>query len=216
MLFRLYLLTISILSLTFSHAQCTYDKKNPSSVIKLTHDGNELHIVRLFKNKPDAPCKDTIRIAYGKYVSFTRKSTSYSALNIPIKIRPKIEKIEIPDMVEADVKNIGLFLGKRYEINRFFYNGVQSSHAFNWGVFVSPTAIKLTTENTDGKQDKLTQLALSTGLGLSYTYNKFSIMVIPAGMDIGLGSEMSDWVYNNKFWWGFGVGVDLGFFNLKE
>ncbi len=211
----IYSFAFSVLSLSYCYGQCKYDKQNPSSVIKLTHDGNKLKIERLFE-KDTVLCKDSIIIGYGKYVSFTKYGLSYSALNIPIKFRPKIENSDVPDIVEAEVKNIGFFIGKRYEINKYFYNGKQSSHAFNWGAFVSPTGIKLTPENTEGKLDKLTQLAISTGIGLSYTYNKFSIMLIPAAIDLGVGSKMGDWVYNNKFWWGFGVGVDMGFFNQGE
>ena len=173
------------------------------------HSGN-----RLVVSKLNTACKlisDTINIDCYQFYRISETNTAFSVVNIPFKIRLKTDSL--PSNVETGIENAGIFIGRKREIKRYFYNGKETTHAISAGIFFSPTAIKLNAENTDGKvETEVTQLAISTGIGFSYTYQKLSFMIIPLGFDFGITSKTSKWVYNGKYWFGFGLGIDVGYF----
>lgn len=50
---------------------------------------------------------------------------------------------------------------------------------------------------------------MSTGLTLNYSYNKLTFTLVPIGFDFATNTAGKQWNYNGKYWWGFGIGVDL-------
>lgn len=154
----------------------------------------------------------TITLEPYSFYSISTTNIAFSAVNIPFKIRSKIDSAAAN--VETAIENIGLFIGRKREAKRYFYSGKETVHSISAGFFLSPTAIELKAGNTNGEvTEEISQFGLSTGIGLSYTYNKVTFMIIPIGFDIGLSSKTDKWIYDKKYWFGFGFGFDLGLFN---
>lgn len=131
-----------------------------------------------------------------------------SLLTVPFKIRPKIE--EQSANAFSDLKNVGVnidFGSKQWD--RYFTTGKISTHRASFGILIAPLTEELTEKNTKNKISASKQLFASCGLSLNYSYNKLTFTAIPLGFDFATNSEGKQWVYNRKYWWGFGVGVDL-------
>lgn len=174
------------------------------------HIGNSIELT-ILNTSTNTQTTNTYQINTYSFLAVANNSTAFSAINIPFKLRFKTDSI--PSVVETSIENLGLFIGRKRETERYFYSGRKTFHAISIGAFVSPTAITLNAGNTGGKvEDEITQLGVSTGIGLSYTYNKVSFMFIPVGFDFGTSSKTGNWVYNGKYWLGFGVGIDTGYF----
>lgn len=183
--------------------------KKDRVIYKLEHGGNKLTAHYYDISSPETAKKDSIFIPYKSFVAISewKRGLDVSVLNIPFKIRPKLDTI--PGTATADIKNIGLFLGNSFTSDRYFYNGKSSRHKFTVGGFLSPTLITLNQTNTNGAVDgDLSQMGLSIGAGINYTYRSISFVLIPMGFDIGLSSQSKDWIYNKKYWFGFGIGID--------
>lgn len=186
---------------------------NPNEIIVKVddHTGNALNLI-ILNLQTNQQTPRTITLQPYSFFTITTTDITFSAVNIPFKIRSKVDSTEAN--VETNIANIGLFIGKKREAKRYYYSGRETVHSICGGLFISPTAINLNEVNTEGRvTGEISQFGLSTGIGFSYTYNKVSFMVIPAGFDIGLSSKTDTWIYNKKYWFGFGFGVDLGLFN---
>jgi hypothetical protein len=182
----------------------------PNRVIfEWKHRGNKL-VYSYFENEDyKTHKKDSVFIPHKSFyaVSEWKRGLDASVINIPFKIRPKIDSI--PSNATADIKNIGLFLGSSFTSERYFYNGKSSIHKIAFGGFLSPTLIGLNLGNTNGRVGEgLNQLGISLGGGINYTYKSISFVFIPFGFDFGLSSESKDWIYHGKYWFGFGIGID--------
>lgn len=136
-----------------------------------------------------------------------KKNAPLSVLAIPFKIRPMIDGRPAEAKSNA---NLGLsvpLIGLLW--NRLFADGGKSAHLFSLNAFAAPALEKIDSTNTNGRilipRDNI---VLSTGLSLTYTYNnEISFSIIPLATDIGFTSATDQWVYDRKYWWGFGIGV---------
>lgn len=146
------------------------------------------------------------------YNVYTNRTTKFfptvSLVTVPFKIRPKSG--DLSSSAYSDLKNIGVnvdFYSVKWD--RYFATGKTSTHRASGGLLVAPLVEELTEDNTiDGiANDK--QLFWSLGFALNYSYNKLTFTFIPIGFDIAHHSSGKQWVYNRKYWWGFGIGVDL-------
>ena len=161
---------------------------------------------------------DVIHESYGGF-SWIPK---VSVLSIPIKFRPAIkytskgsqEEIERPQEGGIDIKNVNVglnFFNKR--IDRYFSYGTSTSHKISGGILFGLTGIGLTKDNVniDPNNDfkDVTQLFVSTGLNLSYSYNTINFSIIPIAWDFGLSEPGRSYVYHKKIWFGFGIGIGL-------
>lgn len=110
----------------------------------------------------------------------------------------------------SDLKNIGVnvdFISWQWD--RYFAIGKTSTHRASLGILATPLVEELTEKNTKNKTDASKQLFTSFGLSLNYSYNKLTFTLIPLGFDFATNTAGKEWVYNGKYWWGFGLGVDL-------
>ncbi|RXM52629.1 MULTISPECIES: hypothetical protein [unclassified Chryseobacterium] len=138
------------------------------------------------------------------YTNTTWGWRQVSLVTVPIKIRPNISG------ADSGLDNVGVnFDFIYYERDRYFATGGNSTHRFGAGMMLAPLVQELTSDNTTSKSEKGKQFFLSTGLALSYSYNKILFTLVPFGFDFGFNKNGKDWVNNGKYWWGFGIGADL-------
>lgn len=155
--------------------------------------------------------KDVLAIGTWYKTFYTPK---ISVITVPFKVRRKQD--DKPQFVSAGNKNAGLNLGFiNYKQERYFSNGTMSTHKVSFGAIVAPSAEELSIDNTDGLlTTKSTQLFISTGLSVTYTYNSISFVLIPIGFDFSTTSDGSAWIYDHKWWWGLGIGIDTKLFGF--
>ncbi|MNR06672.1 hypothetical protein D3C85_1227530 [compost metagenome] len=138
---------------------------------------------------------------------------SFSVLTVPFKIRPALGNTD--QYVRADIKNLGLYFGPYSKTTNYFFDGTSSIHKWSIGTLIAPSVEEFNSKNTEGKvTDASNRLVLSTSAAVTYTYNAITVAVIPVGFDFALSKDNQDWIYNSKYWWGFGIGIDsklLGF-----
>jgi hypothetical protein len=138
-----------------------------------------------------------------------------SIVTVPFKVRPRIDNMA--QNVVTGLKNAGMNIGLfNYKLDRYFVNEKYSSHNFSAGILIAPSAEELSPENTNNSVlQESTQLFISTGISLTYTYNDISITAIPAGLDFATTPDGGKFVYNKKYWWGFGLGISLKLLGVK-
>lgn len=184
---------------------------NRYRTIKIFQKLNVVNEVRLNVQTADV---DTVKtpLLPGTFYSFrsVKPQISASVITIPFKVRPK--KDTVSTSVETGFANGGILLGKTISTTRYFFDETQSSYNFTFGVFIAPAAIKF----KDREGAELTQLAISTGFGIAYSFNAMNLF-LALGFDIGTAPEIrKDWIYNNQMWVGFGLGIDTSFINLGK
>lgn len=133
-----------------------------------------------------------------------------SLTTVPFKVRPKLDKFRTT--ATSGLTNVGLnFDLFRYKIDRYFDNGNKSNAKWNMGLWLAPTVEELDSVHTEGflkKDVKSKQLFISSAFTLNYSYNNITFTFVPIGFDFSTSSVGSEWVYNKKRWWGFGIGVE--------
>lgn len=131
-----------------------------------------------------------------------------SLMSVPFKMRPKTK--DVPFSAYSDLKNVAInvdFFSKQWD--RYFATGKTSTHRASAGLFASPLVEELTVENSKNQTAKNSQLFLSAGISINYSYNKLTFTFIPLGFDIATNNVGKEWIHNGNYWWGFGIGVDL-------
>lgn len=137
-----------------------------------------------------------------------------SLVTIPFKVRPAIDTL--PQAVQTGLTNAGISTNIfNYKLTRYFNSGKQSTHQFGVGILIAPTAEELRPDNTNKFVNETSkQLFISTGLCLTYTYNDLTFAMIPAGFDFATTDDGRNYVYNQQYWWGFGIGITTKLFGL--
>lgn len=130
-------------------------------------------------------------------------------ITVPFKLRPAANGNKA--VAQAGLANVGLNVDLfQAVLNRYFSNGKKSVSRFGIGLFLAPSVEELDSIATNGflvGSAKSKQFFLSSGLTISYSYSGISFVVVPAGFDFGTSEIGKKWVYNNSYWWGFGVGI---------
>lgn len=138
-----------------------------------------------------------------------------SITTVPFKVRPELD--EFKTNATSGIKNIGLnFDLGRWKTERYFASGKKSTHKFSAGIWIAPSVEELDSIQTRGflkGSSKSKQLFLSTAFTLNYTYNNITFTFVPIGLDFATSSSGKEWVYNEKRWWGFGIGLEPKFLN---
>lgn len=147
-------------------------------------------------------------------ISKLKFAPTLSLLTIPIKVRGKQDTI--PQNVQTGLTNIGISVNLlNYKKTKFFSSGKQAVHIISAGVLLAPTVEELTPENTKKMLTKKSkQMFFSAGLNITYTYNDISFSFVPIGIDIPTTLDGKKYIYKNKRWWGFGVGITTKLFGL--
>ncbi|MGM0943970.1 MAG: hypothetical protein ACQEW9_02240 [Bacteroidota bacterium] len=162
--------------------------------------------------------KDVIFEPYGGF-SWIPK---VSILSVPVKIRPSLkytpkgsqEEVKRPHEGGIDLKNVNVGLNfYNKTIDRYFSYGTSTSHKWSGGILLGLSAIGLTEDNVNIKANsdfnEVTQLFVSTGLNVSYSYNTINFSLVPVAWDWAVSQTGRNYVYHKKVWFGFGVGIGL-------
>ncbi|NMH28064.1 hypothetical protein [Flavobacterium silvaticum] len=152
-------------------------------------------------------------IGYHEHISVFKFQFPISIVTVPFKVRPNFQGRK--QLAKADVDNIGVNLAiYQYSLHRLFYDGKTSNHKFSIGLMAAPMVQEFNEENTNeylNEDESYTQLMLSSGITLSYTYKELSFTIIPLGWDTALTTVGKHWVYNGRPWYGFGIALDTKF-----
>lgn len=162
--------------------------------------------------------KDVIFEPYGGF-SWIPK---VSILSVPVKIRPSLkytpkgsqEEVKRPHEGGIDLKNVNVGLNfYNKTIDRYFSYGTTTSHKWSGGILLGLSAIGLREDNVNIKANsdfnEVTQLFVSTGLNVSYSYNTINFSLVPVAWDWAVSQTGRNYVYHGKLWFGFGVGIGL-------
>ncbi len=111
--------------------------------------------------------------------------------------------------------NIALFLGRKWGGTKFYFDPSKTKNtiAVMTSVFAGPTLINLSNANVAYPKsvDSLPSAALAFSFG-------GALSIEWKGIDLGLfgGADFTSksyhWIYNRRFWLGFGIGVNLSMF----
>jgi hypothetical protein len=185
------------------------DKDQQFKVITDVKMSNDTLFVKGFKN-------DNIFGTYEKKMAFgdlySNRTIIYypkfSLLTLPIKIRPKTN--DYSSSAYSGLDNIGVnieFVSIQWD--KYFSTGRTSSHRISTGILFAPAVEEITADNTKNKVANNKQLFITTGIGFNYSYNKLTFTMVPMGFDFATSTAGKEWIYNGRYWWGFGIGVDL-------
>ncbi|QQQ30228.1 hypothetical protein [Chryseobacterium indoltheticum] len=132
----------------------------------------------------------------------------FSLLTLPFKIRPKTN--DYSSSAYSGLDNIGLNIDfSSLQWDKYFSTGRSSSSRVSAGILLAPAVEEMTIENTKNNSANKKQLFISTGITLNYSYNKLTFTIVPVGFDFATNTAGKEWVYNKRYWWGFGIGLDL-------
>lgn len=124
-------------------------------------------------------------------------------------------KDTIPNDLSLNL-NVSLAAGLRIGRTRFYYDAGKTVNglASFFGVFAGPTQLQLSSTNTfSGASKSTNQLGLTAGLCAMLELKNINFGGF-GGLDMPLSRAGGDWYYANRFWIGFGVGLNLAMFAL--
>lgn len=181
-------------------------------------DKSKLHINYWLGDKYD-PKKDYyIKLKNRQSAKFWYNTIEGGALTIPFKYRPSFEKNgkEIEEQFNADL-NVGMYIGYSFGRVTYMYRQLEETKPTDWkvsiGPFLSVSTTKIDSLTTSGADAPLTReveiATVSPGIGLMTSISNFRFGVF-VGKDIAFGKTGKKWNYNNKIWFGFGIGYNLG------
>lgn len=138
-----------------------------------------------------------------------------SVTTVPFKVRPELE--EFRANATSGISNLGLNVDlANWHLDRYFASGDKSTHKLYAGLWVAPSVEELDSVQTRGflsGDAKSKQLFMSAALTINYSYNSLTFTFVPVGFDIATSSTGKTWIYNEKRWWGFGIGLQPKFLN---
>ncbi len=171
------------------------------------------------------------------YISIPYATWQFGVTTIPIKFRrggtaiakeeplidapedwqPAEQERTISNSTTAAI-NAGLFFGRKWGRTRF-YDGKSRNHnsiGFEIAGFFGPTVVELNdTNSTQFVVQKSSELALSYGLGAMISYRDINLGGY-FGKDSIVGSSSKYWYFNNKTWFGIGLGFGIKIFGGKS
>lgn len=216
------LLTV-IIFILFSNIIKSQNKKTTDSqiksgieVVKVTPSADGTLSIDYYKASDNLWYNKSLKLLKGDSYNVTNISfiPKTSIFTTPFKVRPAQENVK--QSATSSLKNASLnFSLITLKWDRYFYNNTQSKYNFSAGIFVGPNVEELNAENTDGQITiKSSQLFMSTGLSLIFSYNGVAFTIIPLGFDIGTTTDSKKFIYNEKNWFGIGIGIDSKLLNF--
>ncbi len=164
--------------------------------------------------------KAYIKIPANSYVTLKKEYWKWSAITIPFAIRPALNDT-IGSKITADLK-IGASFSRNIDWERFRnrrIKGLKSSYGVSLGVGFGFSKVTLDEDSTSLDSEPLTNsedgLAFFITPGIGINIKGFQIAGF-FGYDIGLTDNVNKWNYNNKHYFGIGLGVDLATFGKIE
>ncbi len=188
-------------------------------------DKSKLNINYWLGNKYDKNGKYYIKLENRDYVNFWFNSFEGGPLTIPFKYRPKFRRnnIDISDEFTADL-NIGAYLGYSFGKITYMYRKNEDKEPSKWlvsiGPFLSVSRIEIdsltTLSATEPLKQKKAIATVSPGIGVMTSIHDFRFGVF-LGNDLAIGRTAQQWDYGNRWWWGFGLGYNVGLlWNVKK
>jgi hypothetical protein len=145
------------------------------------------------------------------------------ALNIPIKIRPgyELNGSKIYAAASSNVANIGTYAGFRVGKIKYSYNKYEdiksNQSGYVFGIFLGVSNDKLDSLSTlkagvNGLKKSETRDAVSLSYGLLAIADIADFRIgFMLGIDKAFGNNRNIWNYDNKIWFGIGLGYKLSF-----
>ena len=125
----------------------------------------------------------------------TTRYTPYSPVNVSLAAGLKIRTLKYRNFHHAD--------------NGKFINSHTKEHSFSFGVFLGPTVIELTQDNTGGSiSSDRSSIGLTTGIFTVWGVQKFNLG-FGFGVDLALGEEEWAWKHTGKPWYGLVIGFSF-------
>ena len=181
-------------------------------------DKSKLHVNYWLGDKYDRNGKYYLKLKNREYASFWFNCVEGGALTIPFKYRPKFTKnnVDISDQFTADL-NIGAYLGYSFGKIKYMYRKNEDKEPSKWlvsiGPFLSVSRVEIDslTSLSATKPLKVKQeiATVSPGIGLMASIYNFRFGVF-LGNDLAIGQTAQKWDYHNRWWWGFGLGYNIG------
>ena len=186
------------------------------------NDGEKIEEFKIRKEKALKEKNDSnpFKVYYGllepkKSITTSKSSNwSFNLVTVPFKIFPKTDNA--PSQVNGGIDNIGLYVAKTgWNFSRLRADGSESKRSIGYGAYIAPSVVKLDKTNTGITDfEETNKMYLTTAFAVSLKYGNFTVMLIPAGVDIALSDSAKAWKYDGHYWWGFGLGVDTSLFNF--
>jgi hypothetical protein len=181
-------------------------------------DKSKLHINYWLRDKYDRNGKYYLKLKNREYASFWFNCIEGGALTIPFKYRPKFTKnnIDISDQFTADL-NVGAYLGYSFGKIKYMYRKNEDKEPSKWlvsvGPFLSVSRVEIDSTTslsaTEPLKIKKAIATVSPGIGLMTSIYNFRFGVF-LGNDLAIGQTAQKWDYHNRWWWGFGLGYNIG------
>lgn len=142
--------------------------------------------------------------------TFSAYKPNLSLITVPFKIRP--EQGDLATNAQSGITNLGLnvdFFGWKWD--RYYSDASKKTHKLGMGLWLAPSIEELDATTSNGflaADKKSKQMFLSTGATISYSFNAISFVVVPIGFDFPTSAVGRKWVYEGKYWWGFGIAIE--------
>ena len=194
--------------------ELSYDKFRKANIYLLKSEIKDYHYQYTYfdDDKGGALTLFTMPITERRAVTHFQPSVFWtrvmpiSLVTVPFKIRPDIQN---RGQQAKATTNLGImFPLAGLTWNRLFADTGVSKHILSLQVLAAPSIEEFDSSNTNGQiLSKHSKLVLSGGVAITYTYNDIAFSVIPAALDYGMDSTGKKWVYHDRYWWGFGIGI---------
>ena len=145
---------------------------------------------------------------------FKKQSLDVDITSIFLKYRPSV--YGLPAQLTTDL-NMALYVGWRYDYYHIMskkdpmgrsYHRI-SNRGYDFGVFAGPGATLISPFTTQNKRtDEYSGMIIQTGIA-GFLESNIASFGLAIGYDYLLNSDRKLWIYNNKPWVGFIVGIAL-------
>ncbi len=144
----------------------------------------------------------------------TYRKYSFNIVTVPFKIFPRTKFA--PSQVSGDIDNVGLYGTIRFkDWSNLNAKGAVTERSFGAGIYLAPSVVTLDKNNSKiTDETEVKKIYLTTAFAIHLKYGKFTVMLIPAGIDTAFSDSAKSWKYSGHYWWGFGLGVDTSLFNF--
>jgi len=173
---------------------------------------------------------------YISYLSIPYSTRDFGTLTIPFKYRPAPKNVRVYTSSGSQVQgaqsesdpqiNIGMYLGRRWGRTKYYYDQSRTTNTLFTEIigFAGPSIVPLNLSNVDSAKGRSggfistsstnysyngpsNLIAASVGGGFLLGYEQFSFGLF-LGADFPITPNYG-WVYRNKPWIGFGIGINL-------
>lgn len=194
------------------------ENKNPQNVY-LDVTNEQIDVYHHIKRQPDKkqfltiPLNTTDSTVFSPIV-FKKQSLDVDITSIILKYRPSI--YGLPAQLTTDL-NMALYVGWRYDYYHIMskrdplgrsYHKI-SNRGYDFGVFAGPGTTLISPFTTQNKRtDEYSGMIIQTGIA-GFIESNVASFGLALGYDYLLNPDRKMWIYNNKPWVGFVVGIAL-------